>query len=65
MSIRPYLALLGGLGLSASDGSFNMDLRELSLCFVAGLLATPLAPVSKDLASALSAGVKVAQALRK
>jgi hypothetical protein len=32
---------------------------------VLGLLATPLAPISKDLSSALVAGVKVAQGLRK
>jgi hypothetical protein len=38
---------------------------KIFLSFVAGLLAVPLAPLSKDLTSALQAGVKVAQALRK
>lgn len=32
--------------------------------FIAGLLATPLAPVAKDLASSIQAGAKVAQALK-
>jgi len=33
--------------------------------FLVGLIAAPLAPMTKDLASALSAGVKVAQAIKK
>jgi hypothetical protein len=36
----------------------------MGLALLAGLLAAPLAPVSKDMASALQAGVKVAQAFR-
>lgn len=32
---------------------------------IAGLLATPLAPVAKDVASAIQAGAKVAQAIKK
>lgn len=67
------LAIFGGLVLEFSE------LRELSIqgkeryfnwlnmCayFFCGILAVPLAPISKDLASAISAGVKVAQSLRK
>jgi hypothetical protein len=34
------------------------------LSLIAGLLATPLAPVAKDLASALSS-IKIAQALKR
>jgi hypothetical protein len=33
--------------------------------FLVGLIATPLAPVSKDLASALSASVKAMQLFKK
>jgi hypothetical protein len=35
--------------------------EEFALATVAGLLATPLAPVAKDLASAVQAGAKLAQ----
>lgn len=35
------------------------------LCILAGLIATPLAPMAKDLKSALSAGAKVAQAVKQ
>jgi hypothetical protein len=35
---------------------------QAALC---GLVAVPLAPITKDVASALQAGVKVAQAIRK
>jgi hypothetical protein len=35
------------------------------IAVLCGLLATPLAPVAKDLASALQAAVKVAQATRR
>lgn len=41
------------------------DLRQVILCVVAGFVAVPLAPMAKDLASALQAGVKVAQSLRR
>jgi hypothetical protein len=35
------------------------------LAFIAGLLATPLAPVAKDLSTAIQASAKVAQALKR
>ena len=38
---------------------------SLANSVVLGLIASPLAPISKDLSSALAAGVKVAQSLRK
>ena len=38
---------------------------DLCKAVIAGLIAAPLAPMTKDLASALSAGVKVAQAIKK
>jgi hypothetical protein len=37
----------------------------LSHSLIAGLLATPLAPVAKDLSTAVQAGAKVAQAMKK
>jgi hypothetical protein len=40
---------------------FLYDKVEFALATVAGLLATPLAPVAKDLSSAIQAGSKLAQ----
>lgn len=58
------LALFGGLCLS-KPGVDYWGTPDMGLTLLAGLLAAPLAPISKDLASALQAGVKVAQALRR
>jgi hypothetical protein len=57
------LALLGGWLLPRQGGYLWSP--EFWQAVVIGLLATPLAPVSKDLASALGAGVKALQAVRK
>lgn len=38
---------------------------KMALAFLAGALATPLAPIAKDLTSALAAGVNVAQKMAK
>jgi hypothetical protein len=35
------------------------------VAIIGGLLATPIAPVAKDLASSIAAGTDVIQALRK
>jgi len=59
------LAVAGGwavVGGAAADYFGSGMLWKAVLC---GLLAIPLAPVTKDLTSALQAGVKVAQAIRK
>jgi len=59
------LAVAGGwavVGGEARDYFASAMVWKAALC---GLLAIPLAPVTKDLASALQAGVKVAQAIRK
>jgi len=59
------LAVAGGwavVGTAAGDYFGTAKMWQAALC---GLLAIPLAPISKDLASALQAGVKVAQAIRK
>ena len=52
------LAVFGKL--IVDDSSFSWGVAIL-----VGLAATPIAPIAKDLTSALSAGVKVAQAFRK
>ena len=57
------LAFFGGWAISNSDfGPYILsnDIWKNLLC---GLLATPLAPVSKDLASALAAAAKTAQSI--
>jgi hypothetical protein len=64
MIISTILALIGGWAITTS-GEQYLWTPEMLQAFLAGLLATPLAPISKDLASALSAGVKAAQAIRK
>lgn len=58
-SVAIALAVFGGYTL---ENSFGMNLLPYVFC---GVLAVPLAPISKDLASAISAGVKVAQSFRK
>jgi hypothetical protein len=55
------LALCGAWAL---DGSSFRGL-EVWKAVICGLLATPLAPVAKDLSSAIQAGAKVAQAWKK
>jgi hypothetical protein len=52
------LALLG----AKATGNWNSN---WGLACIVGLLATPLAPVAKDLASAIQAGAKVAQSLKR
>jgi hypothetical protein len=53
------LAAIGAYALG-----FDRFEPEWCLCILAGLLATPLAPMTKDLTSALTAGVKVAQSIK-
>ncbi len=56
--VSVVLAVAGGTSLTG----LSADLWQW---LIAGLLATPLAPMAKDLASALAAGTKAAQALQK
>ena len=58
IGVAIVLALLGKL--IVDDPSFSWGMAIL-----VGLAATPIAPIAKDLTSALSAGVKVAQAFKK
>jgi hypothetical protein len=55
------LALLGAWGIANG----HLSPVDTWKAVAAGLLATPLAPVAKDLASAIQAGAKVAQVLQK
>lgn len=57
----PVAVLLALLGAHAVYGSN----AHYSLAFLAGLVATPLAPIAKDVASAIQAGSKLAQSVKK
>jgi hypothetical protein len=61
MVVAIVLAIAGLLIINPGDLNF----RDLALAILCGLLATPLAPIAKDVASALQAGVKVAQTVVK
>lgn len=57
-------AVVWNLGASPGDwGKWGME--DLPVAILVGLLATPLAPVSKDLASALTTAVKSMQILKR
>jgi hypothetical protein len=55
------LALLGALAIGGGGLTSTDALRAL----IGGLLATPLAPVAKDLSSAIQAGAKLSQSWKK
>jgi hypothetical protein len=57
------LALAGGCALVKPEVAY-LGTPEMWLSLLAGVLAAPLAPMTKDIASALQAGVKVAQGFR-
>ena len=63
--VAVVLAVAGGWAVvGGGPGAYFCSalVWQAALC---GLLAIPLAPITKDLTSALQAGVKVAQAIRK
>ena len=64
VAVSLVLAVVAGWLMRSHDGNY-WESRELLRAIVIGLLAAPLAPVSKDLANALGAGVKALQAVRK
>ena len=66
VAVSVTLAILGSLVLAAnSDPTLqNWKWPDLLQATLIGLLATPLAPVSKDLASALSVAVKSMQTVK-
>jgi hypothetical protein len=59
--IAVFLALCGAWAL---DGS-GLTYAEVWKALLGGLLATPLAPVAKDLSSSIQAGAKLAQSWKK
>jgi hypothetical protein len=56
------LAVAGGWTL---DGANFWSPKEIALAVLVGLLATPLAPIAKDLASALATAVNTMQLVKK
>jgi len=60
----PVAIVLALLGAWAIFGSRITNV-ELAQAFVAGLLATPLAPIAKDVSTAIQAGANVAQFWKK
>jgi hypothetical protein len=61
--VAVLLAFSGGLALDNGSGAY-LGTPHMWLSLLAGVLAAPLAPMTKDIASALQAGVKVAQGFR-
>ncbi len=59
------LAFFGGWSLSGKPVSDFWLTRDMGEAILVGLLATPLAPIAKDLASALAAAVNTMQAVKK
>jgi hypothetical protein len=65
MVVSLVLALLGGWAVTNAAPADYFGSADMWISGICGLLATPLAPISKDLTSALTAGVKLAQTLKK
>jgi hypothetical protein len=62
-----FLAMVTSVVLGGIGGLivFGIDRTDLAFCLLLGLIATPLAPVAKDLASALQTAVAAASALKE
>ncbi|MGA2151113.1 MAG: hypothetical protein ABSG48_02985 [Geobacteraceae bacterium] len=65
MVVSIAIALIGGYSIYDNASVNYLQSKEMLTALLVGLLATPLAPVAKDLSSALQAGVKAVQAARK
>lgn len=59
------LAFVAGWSLLGGDFVPYLHSNEMWLALVAGVLATPLAPIAKDLSSALATAVNTMQTLKK
>jgi hypothetical protein len=59
------LAFIGGWTLNNGTLIEYLHSNDLWMALVAGVLATPLAPIAKDLSSALSTAVNTMQAIKK
>jgi hypothetical protein len=62
--VAVLLSFLGGLTDASTNHTPFIGSADMGLALLVGIFAAPLAPVTKDLASALQAGVKVAQGFR-
>lgn len=60
-----FAVLLAVAGACVVNGSWALPGPDLGEAIVVGLIATPLAPVAKDLTSALAAAVNAMQAVKK
>ena len=58
------LAFVGGLSLIGTWKGFWWT-SDMALSLLIGLLATPLAPIAKDISSAISTAVNTMQAVKK
>jgi hypothetical protein len=65
VAVSVVLALAGGWIVNGVAWDTYVNSNGMWKAFLVGLIATPLAPVSKDLASALSASVKAMQLFKK
>ena len=65
MAVSVVLAFLGGWVVNGGAFVQYFWTIDMGKALLTGLLATPLAPVAKDLSSALTAGVKAVQLARK
>lgn len=63
-AVAVVLAVFGGWAINDPSAPKYLGSQQMWLAALCGVLATPLAPIAKDLASALSAGVKVAESLK-
>lgn len=61
--VAVVLALVGGWAVQGTPAD-GQELGQTLVHAMLGLLAVPLAPIAKDLASALQAGVKAVQSLK-
>jgi hypothetical protein len=59
------LALAGVVSMEGRMIFQHGHLHDLALAFLVGLLATPLAPIAKDISSALSTAVNTMQSVKK
>jgi hypothetical protein len=67
--IAVILALVGGWTLHVNQGVagcyWGWSSSDMWIAFLAGVLATPLAPIAKDVSNALSTAVNTMQAIKK
>jgi hypothetical protein len=51
--------------LLAEAAAYFLGMRNVGMAFLVGLIATPLAPIAKDLASSLNTAAKAVQSVKK